>query len=95
PTAPPLSVNAAVGRVRTAVVAGRELGQIRPDVAQDLINLLGPLGRAKDADVRQRVEELQRKVLERVEEGSIDGARAGLLQARLADLARAAEHGSG
>jgi serine/threonine-protein kinase len=95
PTAPLLSVNAAVARVRTAVVAGRELDQIRPDVAQDLINLLGPLGGATDADVRQRVEELQRKVLERVEEGSIDGARADLLQARLADLARAAEHGAG
>lgn len=93
PTARPLSVNAAIGRVRSAVEAGRELGQIRADVAQDLINLLGPLGRAKAAQVRQRTEELQRKVLERVEEGSIDGARADLLRARLSDLAQAADRG--
>ncbi|MET8154455.1 serine/threonine-protein kinase [Actinoplanes sp. NPDC049668] len=91
----PLRVNDAIDRVRAAVVAGRELGEIRPDVAQDLINLLGPLGRAKAADVLQRAKELQRKVLERVEEGSVDDARADVLRSRLADLERAAERGSG
>jgi serine/threonine protein kinase len=95
PTAAPLSVNAAMGRVRSAVTAGRESGQIRPDVAQDLINLLGPLGRARGADVRMRAQELERKVLERVEEGSIDEARADVLLSRLADLERAAGRGSG
>ncbi|GID98590.1 hypothetical protein Adi01nite_80020 [Amorphoplanes digitatis] len=94
-TAAPLRVDDAIDRVRSAVVAGRELGEIRPDVAQDLINLLGPLGRAKAADVLQHAKELQRKVLERVEEGSVDGDRADLLRSRLADLERAAERGSG
>nr|BFE73009.1 hypothetical protein GCM10020092_063100 [Actinoplanes digitatis] len=43
----------------------------------------------------QHAKELQRKVLERVEEGSVDGDRADLLRSRLADLERAAERGSG
>ncbi|AGZ41784.1 putative serine/threonine protein kinase [Actinoplanes friuliensis DSM 7358] len=93
--AAPLRVDDAIDRVRATVRTGRESGQIRPDVAQDLLNLLQPLGRAEAADVSVRVEELQRKVQERTDEGSVDEARADLLSARLADLSRAAERATG
>jgi eukaryotic-like serine/threonine-protein kinase len=84
-----LDFNVAVSRVRTAVEAGRAGGQIRTDVATDLLNLIRSLSKAGPADVDSRVEELRRKIDQRVNEGSLAQARAVVLQSRLADLGRA------
>ena len=70
--------------------AGQASGDIRPDVAADLINLIRPLGRADPEDVDNRVEDLRRKIRDRVDEGSLAEDRAAILQARLADLGGAA-----
>jgi eukaryotic-like serine/threonine-protein kinase len=88
--APPLTVDVAISRARSAIEAGREDGQIRPDVAVDLLNLLRTVdgGQADD-----RVAELQRKVDERVQEGNMDPDRARLIRSRLSDLDRALASG--
>jgi serine/threonine-protein kinase len=89
-SAPPvLDFDVAVSRVETAIKAGREGGQIRPDVATDLLNLIRPLNGADPADVDRRVDDLRRKIHERVDEGSLAEPRAVVLQSRLADLGRA------
>jgi hypothetical protein len=92
-TAPPLDVDIALARVRSAVEAGRAQGQIRPDVAVDMLNLLGPLGEADTREAEHRVTELRRKLRDRVDEGSVDAARAEVLRDRLADLDQAVGSG--
>jgi hypothetical protein len=88
-TTAPLTVDVALARVRSALAAGREQGQIRPDVAVDLANLLRPLDGA-DADAAgDQVAEVRRKLDDRVQEGSVDAARADILRRRLADLEQA------
>ncbi|RSM58080.1 serine/threonine protein kinase [Actinoplanes sp. ATCC 53533] len=92
-TAEPLDVDVALARVRSAVEAGRDEGQIRPDVAVDLLNLLRPLGRADPGEADDQVAELRRKLRDRVDEGSVDGARGEVLLSRLADLHAALSSG--
>ena len=89
PTPAVLDFDVAVGRVETAVQAGQAGGQIRPDVATDLLNLIRPLTGADPVDVDRRVDELRRKIDQRVSEGGLDAARAAVLRSRLADLGRA------
>lgn len=72
--------------MRAAVEDGRANGQIRPDVATDLLNLIRNLTNAAPGDVRGRVDELRRKIRERVNEGSVAADRADVLESRLADL---------
>jgi serine/threonine-protein kinase len=88
-TSAPLTVHVALARVRAALEAGREQGQIRPDVAVDLANLLRPLDGADADTAGDQVAELRRKLDDRVQEGSVDAARADLLRRRLADLEQA------
>ncbi|MFI7601493.1 serine/threonine-protein kinase [Actinoplanes sp. NPDC049681] len=80
----------AVRRVRAAVDDGRSAGQIRPDVATDLLNLLGALDGPRAAGVEERISDLRRKVRARTGEGSVAESRAAVLQSRLDDLDRAA-----
>lgn len=80
----------AVRRVRTAVDDGRTSGQIRPDVATDLLNLLDTLDGPRTAGVEARIGDLRRKVRARTGEGSVAESRAAVLQSRLDDLGRAA-----
>ncbi|HEY0535288.1 MAG TPA: protein kinase, partial [Actinoplanes sp.] len=46
----------AVSRMRDAVEGGAASGQIRQDVAQDLLNLLGPLSNAQGSDLTGQVQ---------------------------------------
>ena len=92
-TAEPLDVDVALARVRSSVEAGRAEGQIRPDVAVDLLNLLRPLDRADPGEADHQVAELRRKLRDRVGEGSVDGARGEILLSRLADLHAALSSG--
>jgi serine/threonine-protein kinase len=85
----PLEFDEAVSRVRSAVESGRSAGQIRPDVATDLLNLIGPLGGADAQEVDRLVDDLRRKIDERVDEGSVAAARGAVLHSRLSDLGRA------
>jgi serine/threonine protein kinase len=80
----------AVARVRTAVEDGVAGGRIREDVATDLLNLIRPLRTAESTEVGDRVAEVRRKVRDRVSEGSVAEAQGDMLQARLADVDRAA-----
>jgi hypothetical protein len=61
-------------------------GQIRPDIAVDLLNLLRPLDRGDGRRADDQVAELRRKLNDRIAEGSVDAAAAKILRARLADL---------
>ena len=89
-TPPVLDFDVAVDRMQSAIEAGQAGGQIRPDVATDLLNLIRPLSNADRADLDRRVNDLRRKIHERVGEGGLAAARADVLQARLTDLDRAA-----
>jgi serine/threonine-protein kinase len=80
----------AVARVRTAVENGVAGGHIREDVATDLLNLIRPLRTAESTEVGDRVAEVRRKVRDRVSEGSVAEAQGDELEARLADVDRAA-----
>jgi serine/threonine-protein kinase len=80
----------AVSRMRAAVESGVAAGQIRRDVAQDLLNLLGPLSNAQGADITGQVQALRDKIRTRAGEGAMSQARAAVLQSRLEDLDRAA-----
>jgi hypothetical protein len=80
----------AVSRMRDAVEGGEASGQIRQDVAQDLLNLLGPLSNAEGADLTGQVQALRQKIRTRVGEGGVTQAQATVLQSRLEDLDRAA-----
>ncbi|MEU8228388.1 serine/threonine-protein kinase [Actinoplanes sp. NPDC048967] len=84
--APPLDADVAQARFRTAVEDARADGQIRPDIAVDLLNLLRPLDRGDGRRADDQVAELRRKLNDRIAEGSVDGASAKILRARLADL---------
>ena len=83
-------MDVAIDRVRSAVETGQASGQIRPDVAVDFLNLIQPLRATDTEEVADRVDELQRKLRERVSEGSVDDARADVLRSRLSDLGAAA-----
>jgi hypothetical protein len=84
-----LDFDVALKRVETAVKAGQAGGQIRPDVATDLLNLIRNLSGAGPPELDRRVDELHRKIDQRVGEGSLAAARAAVLRSRLADLGRA------
>ncbi|GIJ56547.1 hypothetical protein Vau01_040630 [Virgisporangium aurantiacum] len=83
-----VSLDEAVADVIDAVHAGRATGDIRDDVAVDLINLLRQLSSAPAKDVSRRVAELQQKIRDRIEEGSLARAAATDLQNRLDRIAR-------
>ncbi|MEU4619774.1 serine/threonine-protein kinase [Actinoplanes sp. NPDC023801] len=85
-TAAVLTVEAALTRVQATVEAGEESGEIRPDVALDLKNLLGLIDPDADAALNDQVDELLRKVRQRQNEGGLTDTRAGLLRERLNDL---------
>ena len=87
---PKLSFDDALSRLRTAVENGASSGDIRDDVATDLLNLIRNLQRADVKDVDAQVAQLRRKVDERADEGSLPPAQAAALRARLSDLDRAA-----
>jgi serine/threonine-protein kinase len=91
-TSPPptLSFDDAVSRLRAAVQDGAATGQIRGDVATDLLNLIRPLQNADGKDVDAQVAALRRKIADRTGEGSLSDASAAILKARLSDLDRAA-----
>jgi eukaryotic-like serine/threonine-protein kinase len=80
----------AVSRMRAAVKGGEASGQIRGDVADDLLNLLKPLSNAQGSDLTGQVQALREKIRTRVGEGGVSEARAAVLQSRLEDLDRAA-----
>jgi eukaryotic-like serine/threonine-protein kinase len=81
-------------RVQRSIDQGVASGQLRPDVGQDLDNLVFALRSAigtggQPSDLAQRVGALQEKVAQRTTEpGAITPARAGAIQAALRDLAR-------
>ncbi|MFI5895118.1 serine/threonine-protein kinase [Actinoplanes sp. NPDC051513] len=87
---PKLSFDDAVSRLQTAVEDGATGGQIRGDVATDLLNLIHSLQNADAKDVDGQVTQLRRKIAGRVGEGSLSSAQAAILRARLTDLDRAA-----
>jgi serine/threonine-protein kinase len=87
---PTLDLDDAVARVRTAVEDGRDAGRIRPDVATDLLNLLGPLRTAEVGEVGDRVAAVRQKIQDRVVEGTVAEAQADVLRSRLAEVDRAA-----
>jgi eukaryotic-like serine/threonine-protein kinase len=69
--------------VISAVEAGQEAGEIRDDVAVDLINLLRQLDATPPQDVNRRVAELRRKISDRVGEGGLTRTYADELHDRL------------
>jgi serine/threonine-protein kinase len=88
-TVAPLDVDVALARFRAAVEAGRDDGQIRPDVAVDLLNVARPLGRADAREADDQLAELRRKLSDRARERSVDADQAAILRARLDDLGQA------
>ncbi|XVV09590.1 protein kinase domain-containing protein [Actinoplanes sp. CA-131856] len=86
---PTLSFDDAVSRFRAAVERGAAGGDIRSDVATDLLNLLQPLTRSGD-NAGDQVDALRRKINDRAGEGSVSSSQAALLRSRLADVDRAA-----
>jgi serine/threonine-protein kinase len=86
-----LTVAQAVSRMRSAVLDGAAAGEIRADVATDLLNLVETLSKSKAADAAGQVDYLRVKLRQRQGEGesSITQARVTILQARLDDLDRA------
>ncbi|MFC7530649.1 protein kinase [Actinoplanes sp. GCM10030250] len=80
-----LTVDAALSRVRAAVERGEQLGEIRPDVALDFMNLLRQM-QAGDSVVSDQVDQLSSKVRQRLAEGALTEAQASALQERLTDL---------
>jgi len=87
---PKLSFDDAVSRLRSAVEDGAAGGEIRGDVATDLLNLIRPLQTADGKDVDAQVATLRHKIVQRTVEGSLSEGRAAILKARLTDLDRAA-----
>ncbi|MEV4347580.1 protein kinase [Actinoplanes sp. NPDC049596] len=86
---PTISFDDAVSRFRSAVERGAAGGDIRSDVATDLLNLLQPLTRS-GGDTGNQVDQLRRKINDRAGEGSVSSAQAAVLRSRLADLDKAA-----
>jgi hypothetical protein len=87
---PKLSFDEAVSRLRGAVEDGAAGGEIRGDVATDLLNLIRPLRTADGRDVDAQVTTLRHKITQRTGEGNVSEARAAILKARLTDVDRAA-----
>ncbi|MEV0899854.1 serine/threonine-protein kinase [Actinoplanes sp. NPDC049802] len=81
-----LTVDVALSRVRAAVERGEDLGEIRPDVALDFMNLLRLIDPDAEADLTEQVDQLTRKVRQRLNEGGITETQATVLQRRLSDL---------
>jgi serine/threonine-protein kinase len=79
----------AVDSVISVVKAGQAVGQIRDDVAVDLINLLRELDDASPEDVSRRVAELQQKIRDRLDEGALARTYADELRIRLDRVAPA------
>jgi serine/threonine-protein kinase len=86
---PPAGLAETVDSVIAAVQAGQATGQIRDDVAVDLINLLHQLDTAAPDDVSRQVAELQRKIRDRISEGGLTRTYADELHNRLDRVARA------
>ena len=80
---PALGLTEAVDSVISVVEAGQEAGEIRDDVAVDLINLLRQLDTTPAQDVNRRVAELRRKISDRVGEGGLTRTYADELHDRL------------
>ena len=80
---PALRLTEAVDSVISAVRAGQVAGEIRDDVAVDLINLLRQLDATPPQDVSRRVAELRRKISDRVGEGGLTRTYADELHNRL------------
>jgi serine/threonine-protein kinase len=80
---PVLGLAEAVDSVISAVQAGQVAGEIREDVAVDLINLLRQLDATPPQDVSHRVDELRRKISDRVGEGGLTKTYADELHDRL------------
>jgi eukaryotic-like serine/threonine-protein kinase len=74
----------AVDRLRRSVDAGRTAGDIRPDVAQDLLNIINNLDRNATP---ARVDALHHKVDDRIREGGISQTRAAQLHSELDQVA--------
>ncbi|MEU4237449.1 serine/threonine-protein kinase [Actinoplanes sp. NPDC026619] len=90
-SAPPrLAFADAVSRLRTTVEDGAATGEIRGDVATDLLNLIRNLERATKKDRPDRIEQIRLKVADRAGEGkaSLSAGRATILRARLTDVSR-------
>jgi serine/threonine-protein kinase len=83
-SAAPLSSGAAVDLLINQVDAGRDSGQIRPDVAVDLQNVLHNLQYSLLAgapgDVSAQVSGLRRKIADRLREGAISHGYATRLR---------------
>jgi serine/threonine-protein kinase len=80
----------AVSNMQSAVEDGAADGEIRDDVALDLLNLIRPLALTEGRDVATQVALLRLKITQRLGEGGLQPARAELLRARLTDLDQAA-----
>jgi serine/threonine-protein kinase len=87
---PKLSFDDAVSRLRGAVEDGAAGGEMRGDVATDLLNLIRPLQTADGKDVDAQLATLRHKIIQRTVEGNLTEARAAILKARLTDVDRAA-----
>ncbi|WP_092540554.1 serine/threonine-protein kinase [Actinoplanes derwentensis] len=81
-----LTVDVALRRVRTAVERGEEQGEIRQDVALDFENLLRLIDPDSGDDLTDQVDQLRRKVRQRLNEGGLSENQAAILQERIADL---------
>lgn len=87
---PPLQV---LGQIRATILRGVASGQIRPDVAVDLDNLLQPLQAGLEAgnmaQIPQLVAGLRAKLVTRLSEGAITQAADNRLSGELTALLRA------
>jgi serine/threonine-protein kinase len=86
PSAAPVDAADPVEAFDGLVQAGVSRGDLRPDVATDLRNLLGSLERAAPGDASARVEELRRKIDDRQREGSLTRPLARQLRDALSAL---------
>ncbi|MFI1988580.1 serine/threonine-protein kinase [Actinoplanes sp. NPDC020271] len=89
PPAVTLTVEAALGRVQSAVEQGEKSGGIRSDVAQDFRNILSQLATQDNPDIQRQVELLRKKVRQRLSERALTSDQASILQNRLTDLSKA------
>jgi serine/threonine-protein kinase len=80
----------AVTRLRAAVQAGADKGQIRPDVATDLLNFVTPLADANAENIDAQLQALRNKIADRAGEGALSPGQATIIRARVTDLERAA-----
>jgi serine/threonine-protein kinase len=85
-----LSYDDAVTGLRTAVQTGADSGEIRPDIATDLLNFVNPLADANTANIDAQLTALRGKIDDRAGEGALNATQAGIIRARVADVERAA-----